>query len=87
MRMFSLLRMAGRNMAKPHGLGDWAYLIASALISYWLVQAEMGEEGDFGIKVAWMCHKVFAWVEWRAAIWGDRFKAVVDTQLEKRRTV
>ena len=73
-------------MAK-HGVGDWAYLIASALVSYWLVQAEMGEDSDFGIRLGWGCYKVCAWIEWRAALWGDRFKSIVDRELENRRTV
>lgn len=60
---------------------NWAsfvYLLASAVVSYWLIRAESGE--DWTITWAHNVRKVARWVDCHTTLY-------IDHQLENRRTV
>lgn len=66
---------------------EYIYLIISALVSYYLIQAEYGKAEDVGLNFMWNVIKVCRRVELFFARLGDDIYRKLDHELENRRTI
>jgi hypothetical protein len=66
-------------MERP-GWTSFVYLAFSAIVSYWLIQAERGDGESTGITMAHNVRKVARWVDQTTTTY-------IDNELDKRRTV
>lgn len=69
------------------GISDWMYLAVSAIVSYWLIAEQRGDDKHWDITVAHNARKIV----WRMRMWlvtvDNRLQSYIDKELDKERTV
>lgn len=76
----------GDNKEKSY-VKEYVYLIISALVSYYLIQAEYGKAEDVGLNFMWNVVKMCRKAEVFFARIGDDVYRKLDDELENRRTI